>query len=135
MVVTFTFNNEREISKRFGKSEPWENKMGKNHKQMDNNQVAPFGGTIDVNVPIQAALLARSNKYHLLAQLEAGGFLEFPHFPTLILMAKVWDEMKRIMGYVGISSYHPIWEKGSLVELGKLQGFSEWFSQGIQFFH
>lgn len=83
--------------------------------------------------PIQAVLLARSKQ--ILPQLEAGGFWESPQFPSMILMVKVWDEMKRIMGFDGITRYHPIWEKGRLEQLGKLQGFAEWYTQGIYYLH
>lgn len=99
-------------------------------------QLQHFSGwrSMDIGDAIQF-LLSRSNKYHLLAQLKAGEFWESPQLTYLILMVKVWDEMKRIMGYAGITRFHPIWEKDRLEELGKLQGFAEWYTQCIHYLH
>lgn len=91
-------------------------------------------GTMDGHKPIQAMLLSRSNKSHLLAKLEADGFRNGCNFPTLLMVARVWDEMCKILGYVSIFRFHPIWERGRLGELGKLQGFTGSCNRDIFFF-
>lgn len=48
-------------------------------------------------------------------------------------MSKVWDEMKRILRYDGISYYLPIWEGRCLEKINKLQGFNDWYARGVQF--
>lgn len=90
---------------------------------------------MDTLNPIQAMLLSRSNKYPLVAQLEAEGFRTGCQYPTLLMMARVWDEMRKIIGYVGISRFHPIWERGRLEELRKLQGFTGWYKSSILFLY
>lgn len=80
-------------------------------------------------------LLSRSNKYHLIAKLEADGFGTGCYYPTLLMMARVWDEMCKIMGYVGMSGFHPIWERVRMGELGKRQGFTGWYNRGILFLY
>lgn len=54
-------------------------------------------GTMNTHDPIQAMLLSRSTKYHLFAQLEAGRFRARCQYPTLLIMTKVWHEMRRII--------------------------------------
>lgn len=48
-------------------------------------------------------------------------------------MHKVWNDMKGIMNYDGISEYMPLWDNLRLEELGKLEGFNFLYERGIKF--
>lgn len=51
--------------------------------------------------------------------MEAGSFLHGP--PTLDLMIRVWEAVKKILGYIGLTEYTPLWEKkqvGGRAEVG-----------------
>lgn len=82
---------------------------------------------------IQALLLSNSSHYNLLAQLESGAFAYTCKSPTMILMNRVWKEMRSIMKYAGASEYSPLWWNRQYKELGKLKGFESWCFKGLQY--
>lgn len=95
-------------------------------------QVAGWG-LINWADPVQSMLLSRSSHYNLITQIESRSFIYATQSPTLVLIHKVWQEVRRIMQYENISTYALIWGNTNYPELCKLEMFESWSAVGIHY--
>lgn len=75
-------------------------------------------------------LLQNTPHDSIVEALEAGSFPS--GLPTLNLMMRVWDTVKVILKYDGLTEYTPLWENSKLGELQKTGVVKDWKNCGIK---
>lgn len=79
-------------------------------------------------------LINPDTTYSALSHMEMG-FPSAPSLcPTVCLLKKLWDSIKRRLGVDGFLSSTPIWRNKFYAELAKLSGYSQWEVTGIKYF-
>lgn len=97
-----------------------------------NSNILKGGGVID-DMGGKSGRLVRwaANRSPPLTAIEGGISEELGNILTLLLMRKVWNKVKSILGITGLMNISPLWHNPELQELTSLTGFSQWNNKGV----